>query len=95
MLPKSAAAVDFAACSYPGDSGYLASRKRLVVHVLRSGAASKAEAATGRGKALMLMLTSLRLQYAQKTPGLFQKLQQPGWQVTPHSNLRQESGFNP
>ena len=87
-------AVDFAALPYPGDSGYLASRKRLVVHALDLALPAKAEAATGRGKALML--TSLRLQYAQKNAlGLFQKLQQLGWQVTPYSNLRQESGFNP
>ena len=84
--------VDFAALPYPGDSGSLASQKRLVVHAL--DLALPAAPAAGRGKALML--TSLRLQYAQKTaPWLYQKLQQLGWQVTPYSNLRQESGFNP
>ncbi len=86
-------AVDFAALPYPGDSGSLASQKRLVVHALDL-ALPAAAATPGRGKALML--TSLRLQHAQKNAlGLYQNLQQLGWQVTPYSNLRQESGFNP
>lgn len=87
-------AVDFAALPYPGDSGYLASRQRLVVHALDLALPAAPASLPSRGKALML--TSLRLQYAQKkAPWLYQKLTQLGWQVTPYSNLGQESGFNP
>ena len=86
--------VNFPALPWPGDSGYLSSGERLVVYALDLDLGARpAVPPTVRGQALML--TNLNLQHAQKSaPGLFDRLRQLGWQVTPYSNQRFDHGFN-